>query len=311
MSRFILKTIYTIILTVLISAMILLFMAIMPCKASQYSHEANVHFSIERLESLRDSAKIVIVGGSNCGFGFKSQLLYDKFKMPVVNTGTHGNLGLRLQLALVKDFINEGDCVIVCPEYQQFEHRFYGGFHAITILSSVYKQGFRLLNLKQAFFLFPQIPAHFIYVVEKGKWIPPKESPYSIYSLNQFGDVTAYSQRNHKDFSADSVISDYSQDARKELIRFKSFCVERGATFVLLPPTYQDSSFEINKNYISLVMRDLENHAIPFQADPQRYRFADTLYFDTVYHMTEKGSEIRTERVIEDIAPFIKRFSSE
>ena len=70
---------------------LLLIMARYPDQYAIESHESNVKYSLERLTELEDTTKIVIIGGSGCGFGLNSELLYEKYRMPVVNTGTLHN----------------------------------------------------------------------------------------------------------------------------------------------------------------------------------------------------------------------------
>ena len=49
---------------------------------SYYSHERNVFLSYNRLLSLKDSNKIVIVAGSNGGFGVNSRMINEAFNIP-------------------------------------------------------------------------------------------------------------------------------------------------------------------------------------------------------------------------------------
>ena len=87
------------------------------------SFEVNVPRSLEKIKKCNCN-KIVLIAGSNAGFGFNSDLLSNDFGIPVFNTGTHAGLGLRLQIELFKEYINAGDIVVLLPEYEQF----YGGF---------------------------------------------------------------------------------------------------------------------------------------------------------------------------------------
>lgn len=64
-----------------------MFMARYPDKYARESHEINVRLSAERLSHI-DTTKIVIIGGSGCGFGFNSQLIYNHFHMPIINRHT-------------------------------------------------------------------------------------------------------------------------------------------------------------------------------------------------------------------------------
>ena len=41
---------------------------------------------------------------------------------------------------------------------------------------------------------------------------------------------------------------------------------------------------------------------------PERYRMNDSLMFDTTYHLSKKGVDLRTQLLIEDIKKSIKNF---
>lgn len=305
MPRFILKTVGVLFITVLLSAFVFVILAFMPSETSRLSHEVNVCLSVARLEALGDTSKVVIIGGSGCGFGFKSNIIREKLNMPVVNTGTHADLGLCFQLSLVKNYIKDGDCVIVIPEYQQFTDLFYGDAHALTILASLYRRGFRLLSLKQILFLLPQVPSHVEKIIRAGDWAPEENSPYSLYSLNDFGDVTAFSNRHHQDsIRGISPINGYNKDSFKMLADYKQYCEDNGALFFLFPAAYEERAFDMNRQYIQQLSQTLKNNGTPYITDPIWYRFADSLFFDTVYHLTEEGCEIRTKKVLADIESY-------
>ena len=84
---------------------------------SYYSHERNFSLAYYRLKALKDSNKIVIIGGSSGAFGFNSRMIHEAFNMLVVNTSFHAGIGIRMQFELYKDLLQKGDIVIFCPEY--------------------------------------------------------------------------------------------------------------------------------------------------------------------------------------------------
>ena len=51
---------------------------------SYYSHERNFSLAYYRLKALKESNKIVIIGGSNGAFSINSRLINEAFNLPVV-----------------------------------------------------------------------------------------------------------------------------------------------------------------------------------------------------------------------------------
>ena len=70
---------------------------------------------MERIESITEP-KIVIVGGSSVPFGVDSKQMEEMLGMPVVNFGLYATLGTKLMLDLSKEYINEGDIIVLAPE---------------------------------------------------------------------------------------------------------------------------------------------------------------------------------------------------
>lgn len=72
----------------------------------------------ERLAGL-EGKKIVLIGGSSVVFGVDSELIHREFpEYEVVNFGMYAALGTKVMLDLSKDYIREGDLVLIIPEQQ-------------------------------------------------------------------------------------------------------------------------------------------------------------------------------------------------
>lgn len=123
------------------SVVLLRVLVTVPDEYCRHSHEVNVIRQIERMENIKEP-KIIIIGGSGCGFGLCSTMIGEHFDMPVCNTGTHAGLGLLTQLNICKDYIRNGDIVIIIPEYEQYIGQTYlGSSTTLRIFSSVLSYG--------------------------------------------------------------------------------------------------------------------------------------------------------------------------
>jgi len=303
MTKFLRKlAIYLLILfgfVVLVFPTILLF----PNQYAKLSHETNVVYSINRLKHLNEP-KMLIIGGSGCGFGIDSEKLFLHYNRPIVNTGTHAGLGLRLQIELFKEYIKEGDVVIVIPEYQQYKDNLcYGNSTALRILSSIYPTGFKAVSVEQWIYLFKFIPQTFMDALISKDMKYVENTPYSKEALNQFGDVTMYDQRISGKVPLDGDLSntEVDKEAMKLLVDFDNYVRQKKATMILFPPAYQASSFHQNKQFVETLQQQLSEAGCPFRACPSRYALPDSLFFDTPYHLSAVGTQERTCLLIEDI----------
>jgi hypothetical protein len=306
MKRFLLKLSIYLVGILAISSITWKWMAMQPNNYSRFSHETNVKNQLERIQQIHEP-KIVFIGGSGCGFGLCSPLIMEHFQMPVVNTGTHASLGLRMQLLLFKPFVAENDVVIVIPEYAHYLGDFYlGDETAIRILSSHYIEGYKLLNLKQQMHLLKYVPkAYKDARSARSVKAVDSNSPYSAQSLNQYGDVEMYKHRNHQKITNRRDDMGESKQIQKESIRllrdFNQYCIDRGATMLIFPPAFRDEAFEQNKEQINEIWKALIINDLPIVSFPVNYELPDSLYYDTDYHLTYEGVIYRTNKLIADL----------
>ncbi|MFR9671122.1 MAG: hypothetical protein SNH16_07520, partial [Rikenellaceae bacterium] len=73
-----------------------------------------------------------------------------------------------------------------------------------------------------------------------------------------------------------------------------------------IPQLHLQVEFRKNEDAINLVDIALKDADIPFYSSPQKYCFDDSLFYDSPYHLNDKGIPIRTRYIIDDIRHLIK-----
>lgn len=280
-----------------------------------YTHEVNYPQSIDKLK-IKTKPSIIIIGGSGCGFGFLSEELFSHYDMPVINTGTYAGFGLHLMLEAVRPYISENDIILLIPEYDHFNGSlFWGKEGAIFALYSKPEIS-QNINPYQFLHLLKYYPQYIKNTRMSQRYIPTRNpsdtiggTPYDYCSLNEYGDITFYEKRLHRDNieiekAEHQRINKYAMLATKDFILHAQ---EKGATCIFLPPAYLDAQYDLNAKNICKIANLLASIGIPYQADPKRYRMPDTLFYDTPYHLTYEGCVYRTNLVIEDIDYFLHR----
>jgi len=275
---------------------------------SRQSHEVNVARQIERMKQI-DEPKIIIIGGSGCGFGLCSSMISRHFNMPVCNTGTQGGMGILLQTNLCKDYIRKGDVVVVIPEYTNYYgNRYLGGSTALRILTSIYPDGYKCLSFRQQLYLIRYVPETFNNTI--AAWLEPKQfsemdDPYSQGSLNEYGDVEMYDVRWVSYSSVQSPIKWNNFKLQYKTIsllqNFCQYCKNQNAVMLLFPPAYRAKDYDVNQENIDMIWNALKEAQLPIVSSPERYKMADTLHYDTDYHLTYEGVIIRTNKLIADM----------
>ncbi len=268
---------------------------------SFHSHEKNVVISYKKLQTLKNSNKIIIIAGSNGNFSINSKIISNEFKLPVVNTSSNAGFGIRMQFELYKEFIKKGDIIIFTPEYGGGKERVYGGSSTLRALSTHLPSAYSKISFKQWLFLHKFIGVVFSHSV--GCYFDESfngPGQYSDKSLNEYGDIKM--ERKHKpNINNVNIDSNIDNDFVEYVKYIRSFIYEKGAKFIFLPPTFMKSSFMENENNIEKLSNILSLNGIGYMTSPYRYSFSDTLYFDTPYHMTLDGANKRTKFIVEDM----------
>lgn len=270
---------------------------------SLVSHEMNVKLCAERLDTMKNEPKIIIIGGSGCGFGIDSRVISTHFGKPVVNTGTHASIGLRLQMEMFKKYVSKDDIVVVIPEYEQFTKLFYlGGDATILRILYLYPKGYSSCPLWQRIYISQYIPQ---YYEDARLSLPsePDDSPYSVKSLNDFGDMTAYDKRKEgRAFESYGELKDYNPLVKIYIQNFKKEIKSRGARFILLPPALSYSSYCNRIEFINNLYYRYNQKGVKLFSDiPSACTLPDSLYYDTPYHLTTRGVAIRSRQLVQQI----------
>jgi len=291
----------------LIPALIIFFTIVLlpPSKSFQKSLFYSLIDKNKLLEST-PGPRIIFIGGSNLSFGLNCQMIKDSLKFNPVNTGIHVGLGLKYMLSNAEKYIRGNDIIIVSPEY----HQFYGDLadgdiELLSIIIDVSPNSVKLLDYKQYYSLIQKIPEYL-----KSKWnslINKSNSDtvigiYDRKAFNSYGDVYIHWKSPKEKVSPLGKIEGHvNNDAFIVLNNFRNFVNNRKAMLYITFPCYQDSSFINAEIEIKEVERNLIKYGFNLLSNPERYIFPDSLIYNTPYHLTKKGVDLRTSLLIEDL----------
>lgn len=272
----------------------------------------------DRLIRTTPSPKIILVGGSNLAFGINSHMMEDSLHVHVVNMGLYAKLGLRYMLAQVKPYIKKGDIVVVVPEYDQFYGSFANGDNTLnaallyaptdrigdfiksySIVDVVLRP--RAENARRAF-----LHAAAAAIGRENQFYPPDTNPvYNRHSFNDRGDVISHLGRKGKD--PDSIyvrelppLKTFNSKSIDDLNSVADQAKKAGARSYFMFPSYMVRAYALSdKDIDSLRARIGKDSRMPFVGTAKDFVFADSLFFDTRFHLTGQGRAIRTVRMIE------------
>jgi hypothetical protein len=258
-----------------------------------------------RLQSI-NGPRLILGGGSNLAFGVNSERLEKAFGMPVVNLGLHGGLGLEFMLGELRHSIRKGDIVLLSIEHQldmegQPDLKRYVGElfpesrdycqpsfpEKISLLLGETKEGMEKIFSGG-------------FVAADSAEI--ENNPiYTRSAFNKYGDVVAHI--GQRSFYDGRLVKPFRYEPWKgiEAINsFYDFAKESGVTVYYLFPCYPRSNFESNKAALSKITTAVkEGIHVPILNSESDFVYDDTLFYDTKYHLTGVGRELRTDKMIQ------------
>ncbi|MBA2707595.1 MAG: hypothetical protein H0U59_07310 [Gemmatimonadaceae bacterium] len=280
----------------------------------------------DRLIRNTPAPKVILVGGSNLAFGVDSRMMQDSLGMPVVNMGLYAKLGLRYMLAQVRPYIERGDLVVIVPEYDQFYGTFADGDNTLNT-ALLYAPPDRIGDFVRAYSVvdvvlrprvenarrsFMQAAASAAGVKEK--YFPRDTNPvYNRRSFNSYGDVVTHLGKPGK--APDSIYAGplppharFNERIIDDLNAIAELARERGATAAFMFPSYLDRAYAINSGAIDQLLRELRTAMkLPIAGTPADFVYPGSEFFDTRYHLNERGRVVRTSKMITVLREWLER----
>lgn len=309
MKRFIKKIILLVLLVTICFSGIVAFDFFIIGSQYKYNYQASLIDKVNRLKSINEP-KIILVGHSNLSFGINSKMIEDSFDMPVVNLGLHGSLGNAFHEEIAKLNINEGDIVVIC--HSTFSDDDAIGDPALAWITYDYNEEIwpiiRKKDYKQMLLAYPDYmrSSYILWLTNKGN--ADIDSCYSRTAFNEYGDVIYKPEKGQVDidtfFAKTSVnVPQINDTCTNRLNELNQYITEQGATMVVAgyPIAYGEYS-DFTETDFENFQNELDNELdCEIISDYTDYFYPYKYFYNTVLHLTEEGTEIRTNQLISDI----------
>jgi hypothetical protein len=238
--------------------------------------------------------------------------------MNPINTAITARLGLKYIFDNTNQHIKKGDIIIIMPEYQHFYKGVdWGGAYdtgseeLLRTVWDVNKSKIKLLNLTQVLNCVPFVIKFSLSKLDKNEYKEVEESDtnaYLVSSFNQYGDTYKHWGLAKRPISACTInVKLYNPTVISSIKKFEETVLQKGAILYVSYPSYQDSSFDNSIEAIGKVKEEYIKYGFTILGNPYRYRMADSLMFDTPYHLNKNGADYRTLLLIEDLKKELSR----
>lgn len=274
---------------------------LMPQYEGLYS--ASLEDKVKRLESI-DEAKIVLLGNSNLVFGINSKMIEDDLGMPVVNMGLHASAGNAFHEEMARYNVTKGDIYIIChTEFSDSDT-----MSDIPFCWSIIENHFQLWKILRRSDVYPMLKAYPIYLkkcinlyVENSGNIDPG-SVYGRGAFNEYGDVYLEREGGHYTFDKPVKPPEINEITTDRINELNKWLKKRGATLLV-------AGYPIGKGDLTVD----EKEFVDFQKELERkldcevisqytdYMYDYKYFYDTEWHLSSEGADMRTMQLIEDI----------
>lgn len=277
----------------------------------------------ERLEQL-DTRKIVLVGGSNLSYGVDSRMIQQATGCPVVNMGMNGYFGVRYLLEEVKAHINPSDIIVLSFEYDNLFKSVDGTPASHLAITKAYPKVFSYLSFEQKVQAITAIPtvaqaklmrliSEVIDAVKqpltgKSYKVSGPADMNEIESLKSFtpeGDIIGHLGVVWPFAREGAVVPEGASINPEMIAQMRGFAEEmqkRGVPVIVsYTPFIREAYDKLQKDLVQFDAMIKSSPPLIAPSRPSDFTYDQSLFFDTVYHLNERGRPLRTQKMIDDL----------
>jgi len=252
------------------------------------------------------SPRIIIVGGSNTIFNFDSYQIEKEIGLPVINMGLHAGIGLRYELSEIVDQLQDGDIVIIIPEYAQFFKNNLEGGRILIRLITLNPGSIRYLSSwRQVLAMFRDMGLETRSKLMSMLGFYDRTEIYRRDEFNSKGDLTSHLE---SDFSGENLamqayemrsLDNFNAQSIEIINNFVNQASLNGAAVLFAFPAIPEVNYYDNKMNIEQLYTRLESELkSEIILKPQESIFSLLKFYDTLYHLNGDGRQIMTERIL-------------
>ena len=251
-----------------------------------------------------DQPKLIVTGGSGAHYTINAQQMEAELGMPVINLGIDGPVGLDVILPSVLTQVNEGDTVLLIPEYLLLLDQDGLGERSGPFGWAIGKPGLGGVPAKQVAqdLLVLGVPSLRAVIKSTGDLITlGRFSGYYDDPLTERGDPTQDKYRQGEWWQLE--IKDPASDhAIARIEQFKQEVEAQGGTLLLaLPWVYAKPDAETMGNVAETAAALAEIAPLLYDLETLNVQSDSDLFADTHYHLLEPARNLRSEELVQQL----------
>lgn len=279
-----------------------------------------------RLESLKNKKKIVVIGCSGVAFGINSEVLMKYFpEYEVQNFGLYGDIGTKVMLDLSVDNINEGDIVIISPELSQQSLSLF--FNPISFLKATEERTGLIYSLDES--NITQVYGGYLDFLSQKKKMSKDAELVGVYqrkNLNKYGDISYFEEKDGQIISMrtsnimplrydPNTLVKVSEDLLSDefaayLNNYASKIAKRNATILFDYAPINKMSFSSSNDDKQSFLRALNQKlSFPIVGNLNDHIISFEYFYDSNFHTNDSGAIYNTLLLVRDLKTYFGDYS--
>ena len=241
--------------------------------------------------------RIILLGGSSLGWGVSAESIQKETGIIALNFGVHANTGYRGSFGLIEEVLTKKDLIIISPEWEKLAGSFASLYDSKRSEEYCYIKNFvkREFDINCIGFVLNRVLTF--------QDINPNRGDYKYSSFNANGDVVHGSKSLEMPFIEWTEQCVYEFDS-KNYINFFNKLRNEGYKILYIPTLIPESlCSDISKR---LKINGLLSKQFGTLID-EELKLKDEYFYDTQYHLTKEGVDIKTEKFLKHIKNYLAK----
>jgi len=259
---------------------------------------------LKKVEETKGQERIILVGGSSIGWGVSAEKLTSSLNILTLNSGIHAGIGYRNFLRAFSDNINKDkDVLVISPEYSLVSSSYGLGrsnelCEILVYVSDVYSIDCIGYSIRQLFKVTPLM---------NRKTDLDLSNQYIRQGFNSFGDYVhrVEGQSMIGEMENEDLCKGWDViDLKEKYIPFIDSLITEGYNVIYIP-NFIPSVACSDPNKIKVFHEILHSN---FGVEPfldVNLLFKESYFYNTGYHLTSEGVEVKTEIFLKHLKHFI------
>lgn len=257
--------------------------------------------------------RILIFGGSGIHFGVDALSIEQSIDVPVFNLGLHAGLGLNIMLASLSETVRPGDIVLFVPEYDLLKNAGTGHFSS-SFGAAINRPGMGGFGPKQKTqeILLAGVPGSDRTVQFLKRIMKSSDPPGAVESdandsyvrrLDRRGTPHVLPQGSPSPYAVQTPIS---QESLRRLKKFQQAIAHAEAQLVIGLPWLLSDGEIASRQAVEQWVNTLEPIAPVIYAEDLSLKTDAALFGDTVYHLSDRGRELRSQQLAQQLQTLLQ-----